>query len=184
MRCTYKIHDYREHRKIGFRQKLFEFNWEYMNSNTDVDRLVKELQVALCNMIEQCFPAKTVRVSSRDPKWMTPLLKILLKKRARLVAQGVEGDPITLLTERIGKVILENRLALESGSKGSWAWWKKIDMLTHRKHAHISKLDNDFVHNLNDYFGKLCHDHGEKFCTRVGGAYIWLKFKIQYGCRY
>ena len=33
------------------------------------------------------------------------------------------------------------------------AWW-----LTHRKHAHISKLDNDFVHNLNDYFGKLCHD--------------------------
>ena len=70
----------------------------------------------------------------------------------------MEGDPITLLTERIGKVILENRLALESASKGSWAWWKKIDMLTHRKHAHISKLDNDFVHNLNDYFGKLCHD--------------------------
>ena len=158
VRCTYKIHDYREHRKIAFRQKLLEFNWEYMNSNTDVDRLVEELQAALCNMMEQCFPTKTVRVSSRDPKWMTPLLKILLKKRARLVAQGVEGDPITLLTERIGKVILENCLALESGSKGSWAWWKKIDMLTHRKHAHISKLDNDFVHNLNDYFGKLCHD--------------------------
>ena len=31
-------------------------------------------------------------------------------------------------------------------------------MLTHQKHADISKLDNDFVHNLNDYFGKLCHD--------------------------
>ena len=80
MRCTYKIHDYREHRKIAFRQNPLEFNWEYMNSNTDVDRLVEELQAALCNMMEQCFPTKTVRVSSRDPKWMTQLLKILLKK--------------------------------------------------------------------------------------------------------
>ena len=62
VRCTYKVHDYREHRKIvlGYptlcyvyriynmwtktlRQKLLEFNWEYMNSNTDVDRLVEEL---------------------------------------------------------------------------------------------------------------------------------------------
>ena len=112
----------------------------------------KELQAALCNMMEQCFPTKTVRVSSRDPKWMTPLLKILLKKRARLVAQNAGGDSITLLTERIGKIILKNHMALESGSKGSWAWWKKIDMLTHRKHVPIMNLENDFVYNLNDYF--------------------------------
>ena len=53
---------------------------------------------------------------------MTPLLKILLKKRARLVAQNAGGDFITLLTKRIGKITLENRMALESGSKGSWVW--------------------------------------------------------------
>lgn len=57
-----------------------------------MDTVVKELQAVMCSMIEQCFPTKTVRVSSRDPKWMTPLLKILLNKQARLVAQGVEGD--------------------------------------------------------------------------------------------
>ena len=89
-----------------------------------MDTMGEELQSALCYMImmEQCFPTKTVRVSSRDPKWMTPLLKILLKKRARLVAQNAGGDFITLLTKRIGKITLENRMALESGSKGSWVW--------------------------------------------------------------
>ena len=80
VRCTYKVHDCREHRKIAFRKMLSDFNWEQISYITDVDTMGEELQSALCNMMEQCFPTKTVRVSARDPKWMTPLLKIFLKK--------------------------------------------------------------------------------------------------------
>ena len=108
------MHDYREHRKIVFRQKVLDYNWGYIKTNTDVDTVVNCLQSDLYRLIKQCFPTKTVRMSSRDPMWMTPLVQVLLKKRARLTVRGVEGDSLILLTARIGKIILENRMALAS----------------------------------------------------------------------
>ena len=91
--------------------------------------------------------------------WMTPLVQVLLKKRARLTVRGVEGDSLILLTARIGKIILENRMALASGKKGSWAWWKNIDVLTHRKdNCNLYISYKDFIHGLNTYFGRLCYD--------------------------
>ena len=39
------------------------------------------LQSGLQQLFEECFPLKTVRVSSRYPVWLTPLIKTLLKKK-------------------------------------------------------------------------------------------------------
>ena len=114
---TYKMHDYREHRKIVFQQKLLDYNWGYIKSNTAVDKVVNCLQYDLRRLIQQCFPTNTVRMSSRNLMWMTPLVKVLFKKRARLVARGVEGDSLIRLSARIGKIILENRIALASGKQ-------------------------------------------------------------------
>ena len=61
-----------------FPQKLLDYNLRYIKTNTDVDRVVNCLQSDLRKLIEQCFPTKKVRVSSRDPMWMTPLVKVLL----------------------------------------------------------------------------------------------------------
>lgn len=141
-----------------FPQKLLDYNLGYIKTNTDVDRVVNCLQSDLRKLIEQCFPTKTVRVSSRDPMWTTPLVKVLLKERARLVARGVEGDYLILLTAWSGKIILEKRMVLASGKNELWAWWKKIEVLTHRKENGNLYIKKDFIHGLNTYIGRLCYD--------------------------
>ena len=45
--------------------------------------------------------------------WITPLVQVLLKKEPDW-QPVVEGDSLILLTARIGKIILENRMALAS----------------------------------------------------------------------
>ena len=81
--------------------------------------------------------------------WTTPLVKVLLKERARLVARGVEGDYLILLTAWSGKIILEKRMVLASGKNELWAWWKKIEVLTHRKDNGNLYIKKDFIHGLN-----------------------------------
>ena len=73
-------------------------------------------------LMDTCFPYKTVKMSSRDPTWMSPLVKSLLKKKVKLSRLGRDTNE---LKEKIGIVIVQNRRALASGKLGSHAWWRK-----------------------------------------------------------
>ena len=42
----------------------------------------------ILSIMNHCFPFKKFTMSSRDPYWMTPVIKILLKKRSNLLARG------------------------------------------------------------------------------------------------
>ena len=69
--------------------------------------------------MDECFPSKTVRISSRDPPWMTPLAK-KLKKKANLQTSK-HGRCSVNLSERINAVITENRKGLADSRIGSKA---------------------------------------------------------------
>ena len=101
------------------------------------------------HLMNECFPCKSIRMSSRDPPWMSPLVKSLLKKKKTRSQKG-GGRDLTELTEKIGRLIAENRRALASGKLGSRAWW--------RKDKCSSDPDKDFIIGLNDYFGDICFD--------------------------
>ena len=53
-----------------------------------VDSAANCLKSELHCLMEQCFQTKTVRMSSRVPPWLSSLVKVLLKKKARLQARG------------------------------------------------------------------------------------------------
>ena len=98
------------------------------------------------SIMNQCFPTKAVSLSTRDPPWISPLLKYLIKKRAKA-------------TKRISKLISENRKYLaKSESVGTSKWWRTVDTLSMRRKKPNLVLDNGFLDNLNDYFGNLCSD--------------------------
>ena len=153
--CT--MHDYREHRKIMFHRKPLEQDWNHVNDNFDLDTAVNSLHSTLEKLMNECFPRKSIRMSSRDPPWMSPLVKSLLKKKKTRSRNG-GGRDLTELTEKIGRLIAENRRALASGKLGSRAWWRKVDRLSMRKDKCSSDPDNDFIFGLNDYFGDICFD--------------------------
>ena len=63
------------------------------------------------------FPAKTVRISTRDPPWMTQLAKGLLKKKAMAKCRSPDGCPINL-KERINAIVTKNRNRLRARPGG------------------------------------------------------------------
>ena len=66
----------------------------------------------------------SITMSSRDPYWMTPVIKILLKKRSNLLARGKTTEA-ELLTSRLSELINKARKGLTSDAIGSRKWWEK-----------------------------------------------------------
>ena len=105
-KCT--MHDYREHRKIAFHAKLLEQSWDAIFDSKDVESASRYLQSTLRDLMNENFPVKTMHMSTRDPPWMTPLTKALLKKKAKAKCRSPDGCPISL-KERINAIVTENR---------------------------------------------------------------------------
>ena len=108
VRFKYILRDYREHRMNECHQKLLEHDWNNVNRCTNLDSAAECLQSDLRRLMAQCFSAKTVRMSSSDPPWISPLVKILLKKKAMLQARGDREADLQVLKLKINNLICNN----------------------------------------------------------------------------
>ena len=134
-----------------FDAKLLEQSWDVIFDSEDVESASRYLQSTLRDLMNENFPAKTVRIFTRDPPWMTPLAK------AKAKCRSPDGCPINL-KDIINAIVTENRKSLASGKMGSKAWWKKVDALSKRKERSNPSFDEDSVRELNHYFSNLCYD--------------------------
>ena len=57
--------------------------------------------------MDKCMPQKSIRTSSRDPVWMPPLVKCMLRTKSRISLNNKER--LSLFNKRISEVITENR---------------------------------------------------------------------------
>ena len=126
--------DVREHRKIEMEKRLKEFNWTGPDNTNDVNKAVSTLTNVIGNMFDDCFPLIKVKVSSRDPPFMTPLVKHLCKIRNRQIKRGINPE----LQERINKVIRENQISAvreesRKSKQGTKEWWRTVNKITGRK---------------------------------------------------
>ena len=101
-----------------FDAKLLEQSWDVIFDSEDVESASRYLQSTLRDLMNENVSSKTVRMSTRDPPWMTPLAKALLKKKAKAKCRSPDGCPINL-KERINAIVTENRKSLASGKMGS-----------------------------------------------------------------
>lgn len=112
-RYTKAFRDVREHYKIKMFKLLEEYKWSSVLYSTQcIQEKVQNFQFALLQMYNDCFQVKTVLMSSRDPPFMSPLVKHLLKRRQALLRKGgqKQNPNVTILQERINKLIRENQL--------------------------------------------------------------------------
>ena len=103
------------------------------------------------------YSKNTVKMSTRDPIWMTPLVKSLLQRKHKLVSRG-KNDQADDVSKRIAEIIAKNRRNMDASTIGSGSWWNKIDRLSLRKETPKVLLERNFVEDLNDYFADVCHD--------------------------
>ena len=129
--------DTRDHRKIAMETKLSAFDWISINNLDNPEERVKLLNTSLWSMFNESFPLVRVRVSSRDPPYMSPLVKHLCKVRNKTAHRGSQAEKI-IRQERINALIRMNqvnavnneRLKHNRGSKG---WWDTANRITGRK---------------------------------------------------
>ena len=89
-------------------KRLKEYNWAYVNNANDVDEAVCTISNVIGNMFNDCFPLIKVRVSSKDPPFMTPLVKHLCKIRNR----QIEGELIRKFRKKLINSSARTRLVL------------------------------------------------------------------------
>ena len=108
--------------------------------------------------MDKCFPVTRVVMSSRDPPWITPPFKYLLRKKTRATDNG-HVHKVGDLSSKVYKLIGENRKNWgRSGAQESLRWWRRVDEITLRKLKSQPYLENEFLAGLNDYFRDLCND--------------------------
>ena len=107
--------------------------------------------------MDRCMPFKMVRMSSRDPVWMTPLIKSLMREKSRITSKNT--DRIGEINGRILEIINHNRRTLLSVPIRSGEWWKNVDCISQRRRKSVNvNLDKHLLVELNDYFANLCQD--------------------------
>ena len=71
--------------------------------------------------MDKCFPVTRVVMSSRDPPWITPPFKYLLRKKTRATDNG-HVHKVGDLSSKVYKLIGENRKKLgQEWSTGEFA---------------------------------------------------------------
>ena len=122
--------DTRDHHKINMESKLKAFDWRSEES-------VQLLNWRLYAMFHESFPLIHVKVSSRDPPYMSPLVKHLCNIRNRTAHRGSHMENL-ILQEKINTLIRMNQVNAvnkerEKHSRGSRGWWETANRITGRK---------------------------------------------------
>ena len=107
VRRKVKIRDQREHRKQDLYKALAEEDWSEVYQSLGVDQAVSRMERIILSHLEKWMPMRTVTMSSRDPMWMTPLVKSLLRQKSRISTGS--ADRVKAINKRISENICENR---------------------------------------------------------------------------
>ena len=133
---------------------LATLDWSDVFNVVDINKAVEVLEEKILAVMDKCMPQKSVRISLRDPVWMSPLVKCMLRTKSRTSLSNKER--LSLFNKRISEVITENRR--KPAVIGSGDWWKGVDAPSQRRRSSSINLDNNSLLRLNDYFANLCYD--------------------------
>ena len=104
-------------------------SWDYVLQGDTQAACDKFYQVMLA-ILDYFYPTRSITVTNRDPYFVTPAIKALLRKRNRLMPKGavIAADS---LTQRIGQRIAnQNRIVFAQHRRGSKQMWDIVRRVT------------------------------------------------------
>ena len=136
VRSAVEFIDAQNHSKSLMLQKLQATVWSPVLAENDINIAIDKFYYIIHEDFKKSFPSIRVRMSSKDPSFMSRLLKHLLSKRNKLLRKGMVQEAGFLCTI-ITQIIKENQLNLTKVNKqkhdlGSKSWWKVIHKFTER----------------------------------------------------
>ena len=70
-------------------QKLQATDWSPVLAENDINIAIDKFYCIVHEEFKNSFPSIRVKMSSKDPSFMSPLLKYLLSKRNKLLRKGM-----------------------------------------------------------------------------------------------
>jgi len=131
-------------------------DWSDLYMSDDIDFIYTEFISRIMLLISHCVPLRNVTIGSKDPSYITPLVKTLLRRRYRLRRQG-HLDEANELAEKINKLISENRSKtlnklVDAGPKELWSSVKST-----AGHCHSRPVTVD-PNEINKYFAAISNN--------------------------
>jgi len=138
-------------------------DWSAVYHTDDVTEMYGLFLRQCKDIIESCVPVKMVSIGPRDPAFITPLIKSLLKTRNKYRRSGLIEQANTLAVKINKPITQERSRSLErldsAGPKKLWDVVRKNSGSNNRCSHHPLLADPNAV---NDFFGNISYDSSYK----------------------
>ena len=135
------------------------FAQSYSVSTIDVSTAFDEFNRIITYFLKTYIPQHTVCIKPKDPSFVTPLIKHLLRKR-NLAMRRQQLDKASALSKKINQLIANQRntmlsKATSSNTKQLWSMIKKTDNWGKK---HSTPVGSYSANDLNTHFSKIATD--------------------------
>ena len=111
-------------------------------------------------LLNTFYPEKAVKISNRDPDYMTPAIQMELKRRNKLMRQG-NKEKAEALTRRIGILIAKRNSTMiksKGGKVTSRDMWAAVRKLSNRATPSDQTVAGIDAGLLNEHYAGISHD--------------------------
>ena len=131
---------------------LRDANYNHVYRYMDPNEALCQLNSIIYSAFHISCPTRQVTVGYRDPIYVTPAVKLLIKQRNKQLRKQ-NAAKVKDLNERIRKIVQKNFRTLDK--VGSRNWW---DIKSLSKDKQLASPVNVDMNNLNRYFNSFSND--------------------------
>ena len=86
-------------------QYLQQYSWQSVNSTDDVQTAADNFYSSMNHLLDTFYPTSRITITSRDPSFVTPEIKQLLRQKNALMRKG-RLDEANSIATKIGRAII------------------------------------------------------------------------------
>jgi len=148
-----------------------------VNTQAEFDYFYK-LAIELLN---QYYPERTITLTSRDPDYVTPEIKAMLRRKNKLMRSG-RVEEAGALAGRIGKEITRRNKGrlITISSKNSKDLWATVRQLTGRQQDEGAAVDGVTAESLNDHYAAISSDDSYSYTPHHRRQFISADLEMEY----
>lgn len=138
-----------------FLQHAAAIDFDSIKTHCDVQTQFNNFYDTALYLLDTFYPQRTVTLTSRDPSYITPIIKSMLRRKNRLMRKG-RVEEATALALRIGKAITQatkHHLSNIGENADSRQLWSCVRQVT-GKVPNKQWVEGISADSLNDYY---CH---------------------------
>jgi hypothetical protein len=147
----------------SYLQTLASKDWSRVLNHNELDAAYDCFTAELWELLNCHYPMRSVSVTSRDPPFVTPHIKLMLREKSKLM-RGGHKERADALAQRIGLAIIEYNVGILKDSDPTSScsvrdMWDKVRQLTGQRRTDRSlACPNMSADDLNVHYANLSQD--------------------------